>query len=154
MNISIFGLGYVGTVMAACLSKYGHNITGIDINRKNVDLINNGQSPIIEPGINNILKEALKKRKLSATSDATNAIKKTDLSFICVGTPSNKNGSLNLDYVFSVAKQIGQALKIKDGHHSVVIRSTVLPGTVEKSALIIEDISGKELGKDFDVASN
>lgn len=154
MNISIFGLGYVGTVMAACLSKYGHNITGIEINRKKVELINNGQSPIIEPGINNILKEASKKRKLSATPDATDAIKKTDLSFICVGTPSNKNGSLNLDYVFLVAKQIGQALKIKDSHHSIVIRSTVLPGTVEKSALIIGDISGKELGKDFDVASN
>jgi GDP-mannose 6-dehydrogenase len=154
MNISIFGLGYVGTVMAACLSKYGHSIIGVDTDKSKIDLINKAISPVTEPGIDALLKESVEKEKLSVTSDAAEAVKKTDLSFICVGTPSHNDGSLNLEYVFNVTKQIGKALQTKKGYHAITVRSTVLPGTVERVASLIADLSDKELGKDFDVASN
>lgn len=154
MNVSIFGLGYVGTVTACCLARWGHSITGIDINRQKVDSINKGESPIVEPGISKLLKQAVMSERFTASVNASEAIAKTELSLICVGTPSNHNGSLDLKYIFNVAEQIGRALKKKSEYHIVVIRSTVLPGTVERVASVLEEISGKVLGNDFGMASN
>ena len=154
MNISIFGLGYVGTVTAACLSKCCHKVIGVDVNQFKVDSINQGISPIIEPGVDELLRKVLGEGKLSATTNVRDAVMSTEVSLVCVGTPSNPNGSLNLDQVNRVAEQVGEALRMKDGYHAIVIRSTVLPGTVDRLTSIIQESSGKIAGKDFGVASN
>ncbi len=154
MNISIFGLGYVGAVSAVCLAKHGHRIIGVDTNPSKAELISRGIAPIVEPGIDTLLQEAVSARRLSATTNLTDAVKQTDLSLVCVGTPSSSNGSLNLDQVLRVAEQVGQALRLKNGYHGFVIRSTVLPGTVDKAAAIIARESGKQMGRDFGVAAN
>ncbi len=154
VNVSIFGLGYVGTVSAVCFSKQGHQVVGVDPNQHKVDCINQSISPIVEPGVEELLKLVRASGNLIATTDVAEAILKTDISLICVGTPSNPNGSLNLDYVFRVAEQCGEVLTRKAGFHGFVIRSTVLPGTVDRVAEIIASTSGKVLGKDFAVASN
>jgi GDP-mannose 6-dehydrogenase len=154
VNISIFGLGYVGAVSAVCLAKQGHRIIGVDTNPVKVSLINSGVAPIVEPGIDALLQQAVSEGRLSATTNLTEAVQHTDLSLVCVGTPSSPNGSLNLDQVFRVAEQTGQALRLKTAYHGLVIRSTVLPGTVDKAAAIIARESGKQLGRDFGVADN
>lgn len=154
MNISIFGLGYVGAVSAVCLAKLGHRIIGVDTNPLKTELINKGIAPIVEPGVDVLLQQAVKEGKLSATTNLTDAVQHTDLSLVCVGTPSSPNGSLNLDQVLRVAEQVGQALRLKNSYHGLVIRSTVLPGTVDKAATIIARESGKQLGRDFGVADN
>jgi GDP-mannose 6-dehydrogenase len=154
MNVSIFGLGYVGIITGCCLAKWGHHVIGVDINRLKVESINKCESPIIEPGISELLREVVENKKFIATVDASEAIMNSDLSLICVGTPSNHNGSLNLTYIYNVAEQIGRALSKKSQYHIVIVRSTVLPGTIEKVASIIEELSGKILGKDFSIASN
>lgn len=154
MNISIFGLGYVGTVSAVCLAKQGHKVIGVDTNPTKVELINQGITPIVEPGVDSLLQQALSERRLSATTNLTEAVQHTDISLICVGTPSSHNGSLNLDQVMRVAEQTGQALRLKGSYHGLVIRSTVLPGTVDKVAALVARESGKQLGKDFGVADN
>ncbi len=154
VNISIFGLGYVGTVTAACLAKQGHRVIGVDTNHLKVDSINAGTSPIVEPGVDTLLKESLESGTLTATTDTARAVRETEVSLICVGTPSHQNGSLNLDYVIRVAEQIGEVLAAKDDYHVVVVRSTVLPGTVDRVAATIERASVKRVGKDFGVASN
>jgi len=154
VNISIFGLGYVGAVSAVCLAKHGHRIIGVDTNPSKTELINRGIAPIVEPGVDELLLEAVSAGNLSATTNLTDAVKQTDLSLVCVGTPSSPNGSLNLDQVLRVAEQVGQALRLKNGYHGLVIRSTVLPGTVDKVAAIIARESGKQMGRDFGVADN
>jgi GDP-mannose 6-dehydrogenase len=154
VNISIFGLGYVGAVSAVCLAKLGHRIIGVDTNPLKTELINKGIAPIVEPGVDVLLQQAVKEGKLSATTNLTDAVQHTDLSLVCVGTPSSPNGSLNLDQVLRVAEQVGQALRLKNSYHGLVIRSTVLPGTVDKAATIIARESGKQLGRDFGVADN
>jgi GDP-mannose 6-dehydrogenase len=154
MKLSIFGLGYVGTVTACCLAKWGHDVIGVDISQLKVESINKCESPIMEPGISELLQEVVENNKFIATVDASEAIMKSDLSLICVGTPSNHNGSLNLTYVYNVAEQIGRALSKKSQYHIVIVRSTVLPGTAEKVASIIEELSGRILGKGFSIASN
>ncbi len=154
MNISIFGLGYVGAVSAVCLAKQGHRIIGVDSNPAKTELINKGVAPIVEPGVEEMLRQAVSDGKLHASTNLTDAVQQSDLSLVCVGTPSNANGSLNLDQVLRVAEQVGQALRLKNGYHGLVIRSTVLPGTVDKAAAIIARESGKRLGHDFGVASN
>lgn len=154
MKLSIFGLGYVGTISAACFARNGHNVIGVDANPLKVELISRGDSPIVEPGVGAVLKEAITKNQLSATTDPIEAVQKSDISLVCVGTPSRPNGSLNLDQVFAVAEQVGQALRLKSEYHGFVIRSTVLPGTVERAAEIIARESGRQLGRDFGVASN
>ncbi len=154
MNISIFGLGYVGTVSAVCLAKQGHRVIGVDTNPVKVELINKGTTPIVEPGVEALLHQAIAERRLSATTNLTEAVQGTDLSLICVGTPSAPNGSLNLDYVMRVAEQAGQALRLKSTYHGIVVRSTVLPGTVDKVAALVARESGKQPGKDFGVADN
>jgi len=154
VKVSIFGLGYVGTVTAACLARHGHTVIGVDPNDYKTDCVNNGRSPIVEPGLEDLLREAVDTHKVSATDDTAMAIHGTDLSLVCVGTPSNANGSLDLDYVWRVAEQIGEALRDKIGYHGIVIRSTVLPGTVEQVADRIEKASGKKPGSGFGIASN
>ena len=154
MNISIFGLGYVGCVGAACLAKLGHHVIGVNHTQGKVDLINQGKPTIIEADIEELVKEAHDKGMLEATTDYKYAVMNTDVSFICVGTPSSKDGHLNLSYIYRVAEQIGEGIKEKDSFHIVAIRSTVLPGTNQKVGEIIAQSSGKERGKDFTVVSN
>ncbi|MCL2717291.1 MAG: UDP-glucose/GDP-mannose dehydrogenase family protein [Lachnospiraceae bacterium] len=154
MNISIFGLGYVGCVGAACCAKLGHHIIGNDISETKVNLINQGRPTIIEAEIDELIKEAHEKKLLEATMDSRYAVHQSEVSFIAVGTPSSKEGHLNLSYIYAVAKQIGEALRDKDSFHIIAIRSTVLPGTNKKVGAMIAEISGKECGKDFAIVSN
>lgn len=154
MNISIFGLGYVGCVGAACLAKLGHHVIGVDVIENKVRLINEGKPTIIEEGIAELCAEAHEAGRMRATMDASEAVMGSDISFIVVGTPSGKDGHLNLSYVYAVAEHIGQALGKKDSFHLIAIRSTVLPGTNEKVGEIIERESGKKRNHDFDVVSN
>lgn len=154
MNISFFGLGYVGCVGAACCASLGHHIIGNDVSANKVNLINEGRPTIIEAGIADLIKDAHDKGRLEATSDYKYTVMNSDISFIVVGTPSTPEGHLNLNYIFNVAKEIGTALKDKDSFHVVAIRSTVLPGTCEKVAGIIEEASGKKCNVDFAVVSN
>ena len=134
MNISIFGLGYVGAVSAGCLAQDGHSVIGVDPYQPKVDLINAGQTPVIEKDIGEIIAKAVAEGRLRATRDVAEAIKGSEISLICVGTPSQHNGSLDLKYVRAVCEEIGLALKEKDAFHVVVARSTMLPGSTEKAA--------------------
>ena len=155
MRVSIFGLGYVGAVCAACLAREGHTVIGVDPDQGKVELINNGCSPIIEKDLGPMIKTAVDGGRIEATSDSTHAVLDSDLSFICVGTPSNGNGSLKLTFVERVSRTIGEVLKEKDYYHVVVARSTMLPGTVDnviKPAL--EAASGKKAGQEFGLAVN
>lgn len=154
MNISMFGLGYVGCVGAACLAKLGHHVIGNDISENKVNLLNQGRPTIIEAGIAELCREAHEKGLLEATMDCRYAVHNSDISFIVVGTPSTKEGHLNLNDIYGVARQIGEALADKDTFHIVAIRSTVLPGTNAKVGEIIAEASGKVRGKDFTVVSN
>ncbi len=162
MRISIFGLGYVGCVGAACLAKLGHHVIGVDVNENKVKLINEGKPTIIEEGIAELCADAHAAGRMSATTDVHEAVHQTDVSFIVVGTPSSKEGHLNLSYIYAVAKQIGEALRdkelknegMKELRHIVAIRSTVLPGTNEKVGEIIEEASGLKRGVDFTIVSN
>ena len=154
MEISIFGLGYVGCVGAACLAKLGHTVIGVDSARDKVELINKGRPTIIEADIEDLVKAGHDSGLLTATTDYLHAVKHSDVSFVCVGTPSSADGHLNLNYIFGVARQIGEGLREKDGFHIVAIRSTVLPGTNRKVGELIAEVSGKERGRDFTVVSN
>lgn len=152
MKVSIFGLGYVGCVSGACLADLGHDVIGVDANPLKADMINQGRPPIIEKGLQEIMENVVQRKKFTATTDWEEAIRKTDTAFVCVGTPSNGNGSLSLEYVKRVAEQIGKALAAKQGYFVVAVRSTVLPGTVEGEIIpLLEKTSGKKAGKDFGV---
>lgn len=155
MKISVFGLGYVGVVSAACLAKDGHTVIGVDPNATKVGLINDGHSPIIEAEVEDLIGEAVAAGRLSAISDAAPAIVQSELSFICVGTPSQTNGSLDLRYVRSVCTEIGAAIAGESEYHIVVMRSTMLPGSMRDVVLpALEESSGKKAGQDFGVAIN
>lgn len=154
MRISIFGLGYVGCVSLGCLAKNGHSVIGVDVNQNKIDLINNGKPTIIEAEIEDILEEQFEKGMISATIDSEEAVLKSEISIIAVGTPSSEKGHLNLNYIFTVAKNIGEALKEKDEFHIITIRSTVMPGTCDKIADIIEKSSGKKRNVGFAVVDN
>jgi len=148
-------LGYVGTVSAGCLAQSGHEVIGVDPVATKVDLINQGQSPIIEAEIAEIIASAVKSGRIRATQDATQAILDTELSFICVGTPSQANGNLDLSYIRRICEQIGEALNQKSDRHTVVIRSTILPGTMRNIVIpVLQEKSGKEAGTDFGVCHN
>ena len=154
-NVSLFGLGYVGAVTAACLADRGFRVVGVDVNQGKVDLLNDGKSPIIEEKISEVVAEAVKNGKLTATTDISSAISDTDVSLICVGTPSRSNGDLELDYVKRVSEQIGAELAKKDSYHTIILRSTVLPGTTEDLVLpILEKESGKKIGEGFGLCFN
>jgi len=154
MRISVFGLGYVGCISLGCLAKNGHFMIGVDVNEIKVNLINHGLPTIIEKDIDLIIKEQYEKGNLYATTNYKEALLNTDITIVCVGTPSTDNGHLNLDYIFETAHQIGESLKAKDSFHVIAIRSTVLPGTNKKVGEIISEISGKERNIDFAVVSN
>ena len=155
MKISIFGIGYVGCVSAACFAHAGHDVIGVDVNPTKVDIINSGKSPIVEPQMNELIHDVVKAGKLRATTDSMEAVKSSDISLVCVGTPSKPNGSLNLEHVAHVCEEIGAALATKDTHHTIVIRSTMLPGSIESVALpALEKTSRKKAGKEFGVCVN
>ena len=154
MNISVFGLGYVGCVSMGCLSKLNHRVIGVDISNHKVDLINQGKATIIENGIEELIKEGVNNGNLSATTDSALAVQDSDFSFICVGTPVSNTGEMNLSFVYSVAEEIGKALKTKDSYHIIAVRSTVPPGTCKKVSEIIEEQTGKSVGVHFGVISN
>ena len=155
MRISIFGIGYVGCVSAACFARAGHDVIGVDVNPTKVEIINSGKSPIVEPQINELIHEVVQEGKLSATTDSLKAVNSSDISLVCVGTPSKPNGSLNLDHVRKVCEEIGAAMATKNERHTVVIRSTMLPGSVESVAQpALEKSSGKKAGKEFGLCVN
>lgn len=155
MRISVFGLGYVGCVSSACFSDAGHDLIGVDTNALKVQMINDGRSPVVEPGVEDLISRAVKEQRLRATTDATDAVQNTDVSLVCVGTPGQANGSLNLSYVKGACKQIGTALEGKRRFHVIAIRSTMLPGTIEETVVpTLEVYSGKKNGRDFGVAIN
>ncbi len=155
MKISIFGLGYVGAVSAGCLAKEGHTVIGVDPYQPKVDLINSGKTPVIEEEIGEIISRAVKAGTLRATTDIQDAVNNTDMSFICVGTPSLINGGLDLKYVRNVCEQIGRAMKDKDEFHVVVARSTMLPGSMNDVVIpTLEECSGKKAGSGFGVCNN
>ena len=154
-SISVFGLGYVGTVTAACLAHQGSQVLGVDLNRSKVAALEAGRSPILEPGISDLIRECNRACRLRASSDAEAAVLKTEISFLCVGTPGLRNGKLDLGHIEPVCQQIGTALRKKDSFHLVVLRSTVLPGTAETIVVpTLEKASGKKMGRDFGVCVN
>jgi GDP-mannose 6-dehydrogenase len=155
MNVSVFGLGYVGSVSAACFAEDGHTVVGVDVNADKVSALNEGRSPIVEKGLDELIKTNAENGRLRATTSTADAIRDTEISLICVGTPSRKNGSLDLVYLERVAEQIGSALKDKDDYHVVVVRSTVLPGTTHDVVIpALERTSGKKYGTGFGVTVN
>jgi GDP-mannose 6-dehydrogenase len=155
MFVSIFGLGYVGSVMAACLADRGHTVVGVDVNPLKLEQLAAGRTPIVEPGMESLVAAGVAKGLITTTSDADDAVRRTEISFICVGTPSRANGSLDLAAVQHVCSQIGAALKSKTSPHTVVCRSTMLPGTSEKILIpLLERASGKLAQEDFFVCSN
>lgn len=155
MKISIFGLGYVGAVSAGCLANDGHEVVGVDPNETKVDLINRGITPIIEKDIGEMIAETVGRDLLRATTNVREAVLDTDISLICVGTPSQLNGNLDLSYVRRVCEQIGAALREKPGFHVVVARSTMLPGSMRNVVIpVLEQSSGKRAGVDFGVCNN
>jgi len=154
-EISVFGLGYVGCVSAACFAREGHTVVGVDVNQAKVDQVNAGKPTILEEGIAELVAEMRTAGRLRATTDVTEAVRQSSISLICVGTPSRPNASLDLSYVERVCEQIGAALRDKTDHHTVVIRSTVLPGTIHTVVMpALERGSGKKAGANFSVCSN
>ena len=155
MRLSIFGLGYVGCVSAACFGEAGHEVIGVDVNKTKVGIINDSRSPIVEPGIEQLIRASVTAKRLRATDDASDAVQGSDISLVCVGTPSNHNGSLDISHVKRACQQIGEALAAKRSYHIVVVRSTMLPGTVETFLIpTLEVYSGKRAGRDFGVVIN
>jgi len=154
LNISIFGLGYVGCVSLGCLAKEGHHVIGVDVNKIKVDQINSGKPTIMENGLDEILKEQFQNKRIRATTSSREAVLHTQISIIAVSTPTTQKGHLDLNYIFNVADELGEAIKEKDEFHIIAIRSTIMPGTCNKVAQRIEEISGKKRNLSFAVLSN
>jgi GDP-mannose 6-dehydrogenase len=155
MKISIFGLGYVGTVCGACLAREGHTIIGVDVDASKVAAVNSGLAPVVEPELNSLIKKCAQSQRFTATISAAEAVRNSEMSFVCVGTPSLANGSPDFMYLERVCKEIGLALRTKSTSHVVVLRSTMLPGTTEDRLLpILEKHSGKRAGQEFGVCYN
>jgi GDP-mannose 6-dehydrogenase len=154
-RVSVFGLGYVGSVTAACLASKENFVIGVDLSPSKVEQLAAGRSPIVEPRVNELIEQGHGAQRLTATTDSASAVMGTDISFLCVGTPSLRSGKLDLGHVEPVCRDIGQVLKRKNAFHLVVLRSTVLPGTAESIVIpALEQSSGKRLGKDFGVCVN
>lgn len=155
MKISVFGLGYVGCVSAACFAKEGFQVIGVDVNAVKLDIIRAGKSPIIEEGIEDLIKQMVAEKRLTVTDNGEKAVLESDISLVCVGTPSKDNGDLELHYLKSVCKEIAAVLKKKKGYHVIVMRSTIFPGTTEEILMpILEEESGKNLGSGFGLCVN
>lgn len=154
MNVSVLGLGYVGAVSSACFSNLGHKVIGVDVNAQKVAFINDGKSPIVESQLEELVEKSIRNKNLSATVDLTDAVMNTEISIICVGTPSLLNGGIDLSHIYEICTEIGTILRNKKTFHTVVIRSTVSPGTVMYCSELIEKHSGKTLNIDFGMASN
>ncbi|NNL73062.1 MAG: UDP-glucose/GDP-mannose dehydrogenase family protein [Silicimonas sp.] len=150
MKISVFGIGYVGVVSAACLAKDGHEVIAVDVDPGKIASINDGKTPIVEEGIGELVAQVVREGRLTATADTKYAIDNTELSFICVGTPSAPDGSVGLKYVEDVCRNIGEALATKNAYHSVIVRSTCVPGSTERCCIpALENASGKTAGDGF-----
>ena len=155
MRISVFGLGYVGCTTATCLATNGHSVIGVDVNPHKVRLVESGQPPISEPGLDELLGKVVESGQLRATLDAEMAVRETDVSLICVGTPSNHNGCVNLQFIDRVCSEVGRSLGGKQSYHVVVVRSTVPPGTVLNRLIpILEQHSRRFAGSDYGVCMN
>jgi len=155
VNISVFGLGYVGAVSCACLPELGHRVVGVDTNPLKIAMINDGQSPVVEEGINELIGAAVKAGMLRATADLADAVRATDVSLISVATPSNPNYTPNLAAVDGVVRDIGHALRTKPGAHTIVLRSTVPPGTTEERILpLLEEAAGRRVGDRLSLVFN
>src|SRR5687768_10678283 len=149
MRIAVFGLGYVGSVSAACLAEAGHTITGVDVDPVKLDLIRQGRSPVTEPDLDDWLGRGVASGRITVTNDTAKAVTSSDLPLICVGTPSRRNGSLESTYLERVLEEIGTALKSTDAHHVVAVRSTLLPGVLVSTLIpILERASGRVAGRD------
>ena len=154
-TVSVFGLGYVGCVSAACFAKQGHTVVGVDVSVAKVNMLNAGKSTILEVGIGELVAEMVASGRLRATTDSADAVRSSEVSLICVGTPSRANGSIDLQYIERVCTEIGETLKSIDRWHTIVIRSTVLPGTMDGVVIpALERASGKKFGQDFGACSN
>ncbi len=155
MKISVFGLGYVGSVSVAGLADLGHEVIGVDVNPAKVDAINSGASPVVEAGLDEIIRDGVRSGRIRAISNVQEAVAHTEISLICVGTPGNGNGNQDLTFVKRVCEEIGAALANKKDYHVVAVRSTVLPGTTEEQLIpILERASGGRAGQDFGVVFN
>ena len=153
--LSVFGLGYVGCVSSACFAKEGHQVIGVDVSPPKVEMINRGRATIVESGIGELVAEMVAEGRLTATTDSADAVRRSDMSLICVGTPSRQNGSIDLQYVERVCEEIGAAIAKKNTRHTIVVRSTVLPGTIQRLVIpTLEKASGKKAGRDFGVCMN
>lgn len=151
-RISVFGIGYVGVVAAACLARDGHDVVAVDIDPAKVDTINKGRAPIVEKGLDPLIEQTVASGKLRATLDIADAIASTEASFVCVGTPSAPDGSVGLTYVVKACEAIGEAIAAKTGFHSVIVRSTIVPGSMEKVCIpALERSSGMIAGEGFGV---
>jgi GDP-mannose 6-dehydrogenase len=154
-KISVFGLGYVGAVTAGCLAGKGHEVLGVDVNPMKVEMLDSGRSPVLEPGLDELVSESHTQNRLHGTTDPATAIRTTDISFLCVGTPSLRTGKLDLSSVERSCRQVGEALRSKKEFHTIVLRSTILPGTSVTLAIpTLEAASGKRNGVDFAVCTN
>ena len=155
MKVTVFGLGYVGSVTAAALARDGHEVIGVDVSAPKIEALTEGRSPVLEPGVDEIVAEAAADGRLRATDDPAEGLRDSDVSLICVGTPSRPDGSLDLQYVIQVAGQIGSKLSLTADNHRVVVRSTVLPGSTRGQVIpAIEQASGRSAGDGYDVCTN
>jgi GDP-mannose 6-dehydrogenase len=155
MRVTVFGLGYVGSVTAACLASAGHEVTGVDINKDKVAMVNNGMSPIVEQGLKELLVEMVEAGMLKATTSTEEAVRNSDIALICVGTPSRSNGQLDPDAIARVGKEIGHALRQRTEPYTIILRSTVLPGTTERLLIpALEEGAGRKLGASLKIAVN
>lgn len=155
MKISVFGLGYVGCVSAACLAQDGHAVVGVDVDKRKVDSINEGRAPFVEPGLEDILQAAKERGILTATTDEKDAIAATDIALVCVGTPSARTGEIKMDYLRAVLRSIGNALHTRSTPFVVILRSTVLPHIVEGELIpLLEKAAGKKLGAQLQFCYN
>jgi GDP-mannose 6-dehydrogenase len=155
LTVSVFGLGYVGCVSAACLAARGHAVIGVDVNRDKIEFLRRGQSPVVEERIGELTAKVVGAGRLTVTADPAEAVLGSDVSIVCVGTPSASGGGLSTRYLETVSEEIGEALASKDGWHVVVFRSTMVPGTCQKILIpVLEQASGKRAGVDFGVCVN
>jgi len=155
MRVSVFGLGYVGVVSAAALAEAGHTVVGVDTNLDKVEMVNAGRSPIIEPGVEDLVARGVSAGRIRATTSAEDAVRDTEVSIVCVGTPSASNGSLDLTQIQKVCQEIGLAIGTKDGAHAVIVRSTMLPGSTQDIVVpALESSSGRRAGSGFQVCFN